>query len=702
MPGHLTPSNATPLAALPIVVLDFETTGLDVKKDRIIQIGAVTMQGDNILESPRIDRLVNPGVPIPPESTRIHGLSDTDVAEAGNFVDSFDELRELLSQRVVVGHHVAFDLAVLRHETVRHNMEWQEPLSLDVALLTGALEPRLVNLDLDTIAGSLGIDVQHRHSALGDSLITAKILTRLIPILLERDVRNLGEAQILSQRRDELLLQQEMAGWNAVPGEWKISTTPQVITRLDSHVYAKRLQDIMHPPITVLPQTSLRKAARIMSQQRVGSLLILDPDNTPAGILTERDILKSIAHNSKTLDESTVEEIMTSPVECIRSDEMLYRALGRMTRKKIRHLCIVDSANAAVGMVSQRDLVKHRAAAANLLGDEISEANDAAALAQVHSQLVHVAGALTDDNLGGVEVARVISNEVRALTARATELAIMQLEADGRGPAPATWCVMVLGSGGRGESLLSADQDNALIHLGTEKDDDWFALLGKRMSEILDQVGVSFCDGGVMASNAIWRGTLEQWRERINGWLVRARPKDLLNVDIFYDMIPVTGKQSIAHELHQLAVTAAASQPAFLALLAQSVAQMGSPLGLFGQLRSEAGCIDLKRSGLLPLVSVARVMALRIGSTARTTPDRLYEAAAGGRITTADAEQLIEIFHGLLRLILRQQIADIGEGIRPSSRVMINSLDRRVKSELKNDLRRLEEILTVLRGAVSH
>ena len=702
MPGRKSPSNATPLAALPIVVLDFETTGLDVKQDRIIQIGAVAMQGTSILESPRIDRLVDPGVPIPPASTRIHGLKDTDVADAGNFIDCIEELRSLFSERVVTGHHVAFDLAILRHESTRHDVEWQDPPSLDLALLTGALEPQLGNLDLENIAAWLGIDVTDRHNALGDCLSTAKTFAQLIPRLLEVDVRTLGEARTFSQRRNDLLLQHEQAGWNTTPGERKTIVAPPAISRIDSHIYAKRLQDVMQPPISVSPQASLREAARVMSQKRVGSVLILDPNNMPTGILTERDILSAVAGTTEVLDESVVKEIMASPVECMDSGEMLYRALGRMTRKKIRHLCIADATGVAVGIVSQRDLVKHRATAANLLGDELAVAQSAAELAKTHGKLAQIAHALADDNFSGVDVARIVSNEVRALTARAAALAATHIEADGYGPAPASWCVMVLGSGGRGESLLSADQDNALIHRGTDDDDKWFAALGKRMSEILDEAGIPFCNGGVMASNAIWRGTLAQWHERINSWLVRANPKDLLNVDIFYDMIPVTGEHAIALKLHQLAVKAAASEPPFLSLLVQSVAQMGSPLGLFGQLRSEQGRIDLKRNGLLPIVSIARVMALRIGSTVHSTPDRLREAATAERITAADAERMIATFRNLLTLVMKQQIIDLEDGVRPSSRVALNTLDKRTKTQLKDDLRRLEEILSGLRNAISN
>ena len=97
-----TPSH-TALAALPVLALDLETTGLDVANDRIVQIGAVAMHGRALRSAPRIDTHVDPGVAIPAGSTRIHGLTDARVAGAPRFAELVEPLREALGRRVVVG-----------------------------------------------------------------------------------------------------------------------------------------------------------------------------------------------------------------------------------------------------------------------------------------------------------------------------------------------------------------------------------------------------------------------------------------------------------------------------------------------------------------------------------------------------------------------------------------------------------------------
>jgi signal-transduction protein with cAMP-binding, CBS, and nucleotidyltransferase domain len=698
----LRPGNHTSLTALPAVVLDLETTELDVTRERVVQVGAVAMLGAKILDAPRLDQVIDPGIPIPLSATRIHGLKDDDVAGAQDFTAYAPILRAILSGRVVIGHNIAFDLAVLRHEAARAGIAWHDPPALDLALLIGALEPSLPDLGLETVARLLGVTIEGRHTALGDCMATAEAYARLLPRLREADVRTLGEALALSARRSDLVLRQAEARWHAMPGEAKATPPRPPLTRIDSYVFERRLDDLMSaPPIVVDTRATLREAARTMCGRRVGAVLVGVAHGPPQGILTERDLLRAIAEGKHDLDSTSVAETMTSPVETMSGDEMLYRALGRMDRLRIRHLCVIDAHGAAIGMLSQRDLLHHRASAADVLGDALAEAHEVPTLAAAYSQVPEAAARLRAEGLGGIEIARVISNEVRGLTARAAEIAAAELDAQGRGRAPAPWCLLVLGSGGRGESLLSADQDNALIHSGSAADDPWFADFGARVATLLDEAGLARCNGGVMAASPEWRGTEEDWRARVDAWLRRARREDLLHVDIFFDLVPVAGAAGLARTLHADAVAAASRTPPFTNLLSEWVASLSPPLGMFGSLRTVEGRIDLKRGGLLPLVGIARTLALRVGSSARSTPDRLRDAAAAGRLAEGDSSKLIEIHADLLTFVLSQQLQDLEEGVRPSSRVALRRLGKADARRLRDHLRRLDEILRGLRGSVA-
>ena len=697
----MTLPNHTALAALPALVLDLETTGLNVREDRVVQVGALAMHGARIEESPRIDRLVDPGAPIAAAATAIHGIDAGRVAGAPRIGEVLALLKEVLRGRVVVGHHIAFDLAVLRHEAARAGIKWHEPPALDIGLLLGALEPTLADLSLEGVTRWLEVPIAGRHSALGDALATANAFAKLLPRLRDADVRTLGEALSFAAQRHDLILQQAHSGWHAVPGEAVVPERAPEAPRIDSYVFERSLHDVMSaPPVTIAASATLRAAAQLMTTRRIGALLVADENGAPLGIITERDLLRAAARGELDSDRANVARAMSAPVASMHAEEMLYRALGRMDRLGVRHLCVTDSHGVALGMVSQRDLLQFRARSALEIGDAVENATDAAALAAAFGRVPAAAGRLMAEGTGGLEVARVVSSELRAVTARATWLAAERLRAAGR-DAPARWCVLVLGSGGRGESLLAADQDNALIHDGGAADDPWFAAFGADLAGLLDEAGVPRCKGGVMAANAPWRGSAQQWQERVASWLHRARPEDLLNVDIFFDLAPVAGDARLAFALHESAVAAASRTPPFLALLAASISALLPLLGYFGRLRTAEGRVDLKRCGILPIVSVARALALRVGSTERTTQGRLRDAAAAERLSQADAAFLLELHAELMSLVLRQQLTDLEEGVRTSNHVALKLMRRGEARALARQLRRLEEILQSLGSAMA-
>jgi len=696
------PPNHTPLIALPVLALDLETTGLTVHSDRVIQMAAIAMHSDKLLDSPRLDELVKPGIPIPAESSAIHGIVDADVAAAPGFAEIAEKLKPLVSGRVVVGHNIGFDMAILRHEFARNGLVWHEPMVIDIGQLLGALRPSLPDLGLETVTSFLGVKIEHRHSAMGDCLAAAQAWAQLIPLLRDKDIRTLGEVLSLANQRQDLILRQAQAGWFSAPGEL-VKTTPLPSTpRIDSYVYEKRLGDLMHsPPLMVSHDATPRVAAQTMLEKRIGALLVGQANSEPEGIVTEKDLLRAAAQADADLDNTPLVSIMTSPVECMPADEMLYRALARMDRLGIRHLCVTDEKGIPVGMVSQRDLLQHRARGPDMLSDALEAAQDTPGLAAAFAQVTSVATRLVSEGMDGVNVARVISSELQALTARAAQLCMAQMEAEGKDPPPADWCILVLGSGGRGESLLSADQDNALIHTGSAKDDAWFAQFGSLLADMLDASGVPRCTGDVMVSAAQWRGTVTDWNRRVDDWLRRARPADILNVDIFFDLVPVAGNAELARRLHRQATQVASRTLPFIGLLAQSVQSLAPRFSLFGRITQEDGRINLKRDGLLPLVSLARTLALRIGSESRATPERLRDASAAGRIAEGDAQRLIDLHMKLLTHVLHQQLADLEEGIPPGSGIEVRQLSRKQYSELMGGLKHLDTMVGEIRSLIS-
>ncbi len=203
----------TPLEALPVLSLDTETTGLDAARDRVVSLAAVPMHGGRIYRADALDRLVDPGLPIPARSTAIHGISDAMVRAAPRIPEVLGELAPLLEGRVMVGHSIGFDCAVLRREAERCGLPWLDPVCLDTAQLAAVLLPGLSDLNLETVAAELGVSPVGRHTALGDALTAAEIYSRLLPLLHKAEARTLGDAAALAARAVHLRRAQRKAGW---------------------------------------------------------------------------------------------------------------------------------------------------------------------------------------------------------------------------------------------------------------------------------------------------------------------------------------------------------------------------------------------------------------------------------------------------------------------------------------------------------
>jgi DNA polymerase-3 subunit epsilon len=189
------PTDDMELAALPVTVLDVETTGLDPAIERIVAIGAVRMHGTSLFRAAALDTLVNPGVPIPRASTAVHGIADATVAG------------------IVIGHNIGFDLAVLNAEGARAGVAWAAPVTIDTCQIAAALDPHEVALDLDDVAARHGVAVLGRHTALGDALVTAEVWRRLMARLAERGITTLGVARAFAATATRVIARQRAAGW---------------------------------------------------------------------------------------------------------------------------------------------------------------------------------------------------------------------------------------------------------------------------------------------------------------------------------------------------------------------------------------------------------------------------------------------------------------------------------------------------------
>ena len=674
-----------PLNSLDVIAFDLETTGLDTDRARVIEIGAVRIRLGQVRCAESFSALVDPGVPVPAAAAAVHGITDDDLAGARRYRTVFSEFEEWAGATLFIGFGSDFDLAVLKAEHSRSGLYWSPPRVLDLMRLVPLTSVRLPNYGLETVAGKLGVQTANRHRALSDAVMTAEVFLALIPLLREIGVNSFAEAERASSKSSVI----------AQPLRREAAPEPADLANLDSFPFRRCVLDIMSaPPEVTDARASLSAAIARMVEKRISSLFVRSPDGVANGIITDTDILRAVDRKGSAALDKSVNEFCSRPLLTVAGDEFVYRAIVEMATKRISHLGVVDGDGRLVGAATAHDVFSSRGLDAVSLGRGIHSAASPAELGRIWGDLSTVAKALAREAVDARDISAIVSRELRALTQRACELAEEEL-----GPPPLPYCMFVLGSAGRGESLLAMDQDNAILYAD---DPDgtagaWFADLGSRAAATLDAAGVRFCDGGVMGSNAEWRRDAQSWRREIGRWLSRTSPEDILHADIFFDSMCVHGDCRLAELLHREASEAAAKARPFLRLLAQRACEFDDPTGLFGRWRLDTrGRIDLKRCGIMPIFSAARAAALQHGIVHRSTLHRLGALRKLRPEQAATCDDLADAHGILLAEVLKQQLRDMDSGVALSNSVAPSELGSVATEKLKWALGRVPQVAALL------
>ncbi|WP_237217847.1 DUF294 nucleotidyltransferase-like domain-containing protein, partial [Falsiroseomonas oryziterrae] len=240
-------------------------------------------------------------------------------------------------------------------------------------------------------------------------------------------------------------------------------------------------------------------------------------------------------------------------------------------------------------------------------------AGDDAAVKRAQAGL---ARALLAEGLAATEVVALVSGINADLHARILERVLAE-EAE---PPPVPFTLLLMGSLGRGESLLRPDQDNGFLladYDDAEHDmvDAWFRRVAERYCLKLAEAGFTLCKGGVMAMNPLWRKTRAQWRDQLAIWARKRNGAALLFADIFLDLRAGWGEAAPAEALRRQAMELLTAQPAWAAALAAQDSRLGVGLTFWGGFADDepgpGARTDLKLHGLMPLVAAARLSALR-------------------------------------------------------------------------------------------
>jgi CBS domain-containing protein len=421
--------------------------------------------------------------------------------------------------------------------------------------------------------------------------------------------------------------------------------------------------------VTCQPMEAIREVARRMTSAGATSAIVGIPGRG-FGIVTDRDIRTRIVAAGLPLS-APVSTVMTTPVFTVTPDRLAGEVLFELLERGIRHAPIVTERGALVGVVEDADLFAVQPRSWFGARRAIARAGALDALASVARRLPGITVDLHASNLRAVEVARVLSALVDALTVRALELAqgAAQLPADGL-----VW--VAVGSLARRELTPASIARGAAV-CSEPLPSGW----SESLSKALEACG--------LAGDVIARST-QEWSA--------AHDEDELALTVLVERRALWGTPRDPLPLAQDGV-----RERVLAALARRALAYDPPTGFdadvvldTGGARSER--LDIRRAAVIPIVELGRWAGAAAGLADGSTPERLRAAAGAGVLSDGDARTLADAFELALELRVAHHMEQLAAGLSPDDQIAPSAISPLTRDHLRDVFRAIAGVQRRLRG----
>ncbi|WP_404297179.1 DUF294 nucleotidyltransferase-like domain-containing protein [Halomonas sp.] len=337
------------------------------------------------------------------------------------------------------------------------------------------------------------------------------------------------------------------------------------------------------------------------------------------------------------------------------------------------------------------------------LRDALTELGPAPTLCDAHTWQLRLVEALTRLDLPPWRISQLISDHNDWLYRRAIQLALSEMQGQGWGAPPVAFCVLIMGSGARQESLLGPDQDNAMVIADYPDSrhteiDGYFQALGERFTDRLDQAGIPLCTGHVMARWPMWRKRLSEWGEQLAIWTAERRTKRVQQANILLDFRSVYGEGALADALADRVVRLMPQAGLFLDEMSVLLDELPTALDRFGRLSGALDgaphehAINLKQQGLLPLVAAVRLLALRHGVREIDTRERLASLVVKEVLPAERCRALTAALERLQGLLLEEQCRRLRTGHGADAWVDVSRLGEDQRLLLRLDMQQIRRL----------
>ena len=450
-------------------------------------------------------------------------------------------------------------------------------------------------------------------------------------------------------------------------------------------------------PITVSPHSSIRAVAELMREQRVSSVLLVEQGHL-FGLVTDRD-LRNRALAAGLDPALPIVEIATVAPLTIGIDAPGFEALLLMARHNIHHVPVMDESVVA-GMITATDVTEQHSSSAVYLAGDIHKQTTLEGLVTAAARVRPLQKHLSAAGASAYATGHMVTAITDALTSRLLHLGEARF-----GPPPVDYAWVAAGSQARNEQTAKSDQDNCMI-LDDAYDEAahgaYFKELATWVCDGLAACGYIHCPGEMMAKTDKWRQPRRVWAEYFRKWVDTPEPMALMLTCVFFDVRVVAGRDDLLDTLRTDLLKRTRGNTLFLAYMVGNALSRQPPLGLFGGLSTirsgeHKGTVDLKHSGIVPVVDLARVYALAAGFDAVNTHDRLAHAADSGEISPQGVHDLRDALEYLSSVRIRHQARQMAAGQAADNHLRPDELSNFERGQLKDAfavVKALQEVLS--------
>ena len=449
---------------------------------------------------------------------------------------------------------------------------------------------------------------------------------------------------------------------------------------------------------TVAADATVQDAARAMAAGETDSVVIVQ-DRAPVGVVTEGDLVERVVAVGGDAGAPVMSLVERPPI-ALPASARLFDAVRTMMEHRVRRIVVLDEGGGLKGLLTSEQVNHYRGLDPVATTERLERAQSVPEMAALRADSnrrlyrLHHQGVHSEDLLG------VVTEVDDQLKARLIQIAEAEVRAElGDAFFEGPWAWLTFGASGRNESVLQAWQDNGLVYADPEPADAeraaaTYEALATRIVGAMKTCGYAEPENEIDASREAFRQPLSAWRDAFGTWAAAESAADTAAAALCFDVRAIAGDEALAEALRE-AVSARLPNARLSAVLAREGTKVPMPLTTFGRfdVDDEDGVVgvDLRRRGMMPVVHMARALALETGCLSPSnTFARLRHVSASDHPLAATARALLPAFGTLTDFTLRAQMQAAERGETPTDRIDPDQLHKSQQNLLKETFQTID------------